>query len=134
MANIPRSYCAVLLAAMTAVGCAPVPVSRESWDYSGADAMLRLPFSISSERRQEIAKELGPNQPGKPSDAIQEKIRANFETWKKRRSDAVQAAKDNCARTPGESAASGYWSGYSEVFLGCMRTLGWTRSRYGDPL
>ena len=121
------------LAAWLAVGCAAAPSSKDSWAYAGPDAVLNSPFMASRERQREMVEELG-GKPGTPSEALQQKVRDEFEAWKKVRLDAVQTAKDVCARETGDSATPGFLGRYGEAFLACMKTRGWSRSSYGDPL
>ncbi len=47
-------------------------------------------------------------------------------------SEALEAAKDACARETGDSKIPGYWSGYSDRFMACMKARGWIRA--GSPL
>ncbi len=86
------------------------------------------------ERLGEPGQHAGPPAIEKPSEAMQTIARADFEAWKARQIDAVQAAKVSRARNTGESGAPGLWSGYSARFLACMVSSDWTRSRGGKPL
>jgi len=46
--------------------------------------------------------------------------------------EALESAKDTCARETGESKIPGMWFGYSSRFIACMNGHGWTR--VGSPL
>jgi hypothetical protein len=123
------------LAALLAVGCSAATTRKDSWDYNGPDTTLKSPpLNMSEERRREISEDLGGKPSGTPSETIQEKYRAEFETWKKNYLEALQVARDTCTRATGDSGTPSFWTGYSDAFVTCMKGRGWTRPRGSNPL
>ncbi len=123
------------LVALLAGGCGATSTKRNSWDYSGPDVRLKSPpLNMSEERRREIFEDLGGRQFGMPSEALQEKFREEFETWKRKYLEALEGARDACARETGESGTPSFWTGYSKVFVACMNARGWSRPRGSNPL
>ncbi len=120
---------------MLVAGCGTTSPKKDSSDYNGPDATLRSPVvNLSPERRREIAEDLGGKPFGMPSEAMQEKFRAEFEIWKRKYLDAMHAGQDACKRETGETGNPGLWSGYSDAFVACMNARGWVRPRGSNPL
>jgi hypothetical protein len=42
--------------------------------------------------------------------------------------EALEAAKDTCARETAETKTPGYWAGYGSKFIACMNAHGWIRA------
>jgi hypothetical protein len=132
---ISKQFSVLLLVALLAVGCGAATTTKDGWDYNGPDATLKSPpLNMSEERRREILEDLGGKSSGMPSEAIQEKFRAEFETWKRKYAEALQSARDACARSTGDSGTPGFWAGYSDAFVDCMRARGWMRPSGSNPL
>jgi hypothetical protein len=58
----------------------------------------------------------------------------DFEVWQRKFWKDLQGAKDACIRETGDSGKVNFWTGYSEVFMACMKVRGFARSRHSDPL
>lgn len=106
------------LAAMCLVGCGTTSTSKENWAYLGSDATLRSPPRIP---RANLS-----------SEAWLSKLRENEEAWRQKRQEAVEAAKDACARETGASGKRSFWTGYGAAFMACMNARGW--SGLSNPL
>lgn len=100
------------------VGCETTYVLTDEWTYRGKDEALRAPPRVPR---------------GDLSDAAWAASRHQSETrWLQQREEAIERAKDNCARETGTSKTPGYWFGYSGSFKTCMAAYGWSVG--GSPL
>ena len=95
-----------LLAATSGSGCTTMPTHEERWRYIGPDAKLQQAHTIS------------------PHDYPGGFPQYN-ETLRQKHSEAIEAAKDACARETGDSRTPGYWIRYSGPFIACMQAQGW---------
>lgn len=100
------------LIAAALFGCGTTSIANERWVYSGPDATLRFTARVAPDTS--------------PSEAAR-RYREYEEVWRQKIRDSVEAAKDACARETGESKSPGFWMGYSNHFLACMKTRGWSR-------
>jgi hypothetical protein len=113
-----REIPAVLsLAVLCLVGCGPASTKEENWAYTGSDAALRQPT-------------FGPQGSLSPADRHLQ-VQQSTEAWRKKSGEAVDSAKDACARETGGSGTRNSLTGYSDAFMACMKARGWIR--VGNP-
>jgi hypothetical protein len=113
MAVMGRNLISLLWAAMCVYGCGTASTGKDNWAYTGPDAKLKSPPRISKEN-------LTP-------EALQQRFRENLEAWEQERRNVFEAVKDTRARETGDGRTPGYWRGYSDAFMACMKAQGWIR-------